>query len=117
MEHEPRIFILPDERNRRLIEPWHENRDDSDLALGPLAGDLFELVKARLSLLVLLTTLVGFLMGWQGPMNYLLLAATLTGTALCACGAAALNQWWERDLDARMKRTQRRPSRETDASE
>ena len=74
-----------------------------------LAGDLFELVKARLSLLVLLTTLVGFLMGWQGPMNYLLLAATLTGTALCACGAAALNQWWERDLDARMKRTQQRP--------
>ena len=63
-------FILPDERNRRLIEPWHENRDDSDLALGPLAGDLFDLVKARLSLLVLLTTLVGFLMGWQGPMNY-----------------------------------------------
>ena len=60
-----------------------------------LAGDLAELVKARLSLLVLLTTLVGFLMGWQGPMNYLLLAATLAGTALCACGAAALNQWWE----------------------
>ncbi len=74
-----------------------------------LVSDLFELVKARLSFLVLLTTLVGFLMGWQGPMNYLLLAATLTGTALCACGAAALNQWWERDFDARMKRTQQRP--------
>jgi len=67
-----------------------------------LVSDLSELVKARLSFLVLLTTLVGFLMGWQGPMNYLLLAATLTGTALCACGAAALNQWWERDFDARM---------------
>ena len=74
-----------------------------------LVSDLSELVKARLSFLVLLTTLVGFLMGWQGPMNYLLLAATLTGTALCACGAAALNQWWERDFDARMKRTQQRP--------
>ena len=44
-----------------------------------LVGDLSELVKARLSFLVLLTTLVGFLMGWQGPMNYLLLAATLDG--------------------------------------
>jgi protoheme IX farnesyltransferase len=74
-----------------------------------LAGDLSELVKAKLSLLVLFTTLVGFLMGWEGPMNYLLLAATLAGTALSACGAAALNQWWERDLDARMKRTQQRP--------
>ncbi len=74
-----------------------------------LAGDLAELVKARLSLLVLLTTLVGFLTAWRGPMDYLLLTATPVGTALCACGAAALNQWWERDWDALMKRTSRRP--------
>ena len=74
-----------------------------------LVSDLAELVKARLSFLVLLTTLVGFLMGWQGPMSYLILTATLVGTAFCACGAAALNQWWERDFDARMKRTQQRP--------
>ncbi len=72
-------------------------------------GDVMTLVKARLSLLVLITTLVGFLLGWQGPLDWLLLAATLTGTALCAGGAAALNQWWERDLDARMKRTRTRP--------
>ncbi len=72
-------------------------------------GDVMELVKARLSLLVLITTLVGFLLGWQGPMDWLLLLATLTGTALCAGGAAALNQWWERDVDARMRRTRNRP--------
>jgi protoheme IX farnesyltransferase len=72
-------------------------------------GDVMELVKARLSLLVLITTLVGFLLGSQGPVNWLVLAATLTGTALCAGGAAALNQWWERDLDALMKRTRGRP--------
>lgn len=74
-----------------------------------VVSDLMELVKARLSMLVLITTLVGFLLGSQGPMNWLLLAATLTGTALCAGGAAALNQWWERDLDALMKRTRARP--------
>ncbi len=74
-----------------------------------LLGDLSELVKLRLSMLVLMTTLVGFLAGWEGPMNYALLAATLIGTALCACGASALNQWWERDFDGRMKRTQQRP--------
>lgn len=74
-----------------------------------LWSDLAELCKARLSFLVLITTLVGFLLGWQGPMDYLLLAATLAGTALCAAGASALNQWWERDLDARMKRTRNRP--------
>lgn len=74
-----------------------------------LGSDLAELAKARLSLLVLLTTLVGFLLGWTGPMNYLLLAATIVGTALCAAGAGALNQWWEREHDALMKRTSNRP--------
>jgi protoheme IX farnesyltransferase len=42
-------------------------------------------------------------------LDWLRLFAALTGTALCAGGAAALNQWWERDLDARMKRTRSRP--------
>jgi heme o synthase len=74
-----------------------------------LLADFGELAKARLSLLVLLTTLVGFLLGWTGPMNFGLLAATLIGTAMCAAGASTLNQWWERDLDARMKRTRDRP--------
>jgi protoheme IX farnesyltransferase len=81
----------------------------ASVRMDTLAADFAELVKARLSLLVLLTTLVGFLLGWSGPMDYLVLTATLVGTALCAGGAAALNQWWERDLDARMKRTRDRP--------
>lgn len=74
-----------------------------------LLDDVLELVKARLSLLVLMTTLVGFLLGWRGPSNWVLLTATLLGTALCAGGASALNQWWERDVDSRMKRTRDRP--------
>lgn len=74
-----------------------------------LLSDLGELSKARLSFLVLLTTLVGFLLGWRGPMDYTLLAATLIGTALSAAGASALNQWIERDLDALMSRTAGRP--------
>lgn len=74
-----------------------------------MLSDLGELSKARLSMLVLLTTLVGFLLGWHGPMDYTLLAATLLGTALSAAGASALNQWIERDLDALMPRTSERP--------
>lgn len=74
-----------------------------------LTGDLAELTKLRLASLVLVTTLVGFLLGWQGPMDFLILAATLLGTGLCAAGAGALNQWWERDHDALMKRTRQRP--------
>ena len=79
---------------------------------GPKMGlwdDVLVLVKARLSLLVLITTLVGFLLGWKGPFDWVVLTATLLGTALCAAGASALNQWWERDIDANMKRTMDRP--------
>ena len=83
-------------------------KDDVTKGSG-LLGDLGDLSKARLSLLVLLTTLVGFLAGWHGPMDWTLLAATLVGTALSAAGASALNQWIERDLDALMPRTADRP--------
>ncbi|HEY1662648.1 MAG TPA: heme o synthase [Verrucomicrobiae bacterium] len=68
-----------------------------------------DLVKARLTTLVLLTTAVGFYIGWQGPMNFVLFFNTLAGTALVAGGAAALNQLLEREYDARMRRTQDRP--------
>ena len=68
-----------------------------------------EIFKARLSALVLLTTAVGFHMGSRDPMDYALLAQTLFGTALLAAGAAALNQYLEREYDARMPRTAHRP--------
>jgi heme o synthase len=68
-----------------------------------------DLVKARLTSLVLVTTAVGFYVGWQGPMNWLLFCNALAGTALVAAGASALNQWLEKDFDAKMRRTQSRP--------
>lgn len=73
-------------------------------------ADLAELVKARLSLLVLATTLVGYWLGQgSGRASWAGLTLTLIGTALSAGGAAALNQWWERDVDALMRRTRTRP--------
>jgi protoheme IX farnesyltransferase len=68
-----------------------------------------DLVKARLTTLVLLTTLVGFYLGWRGAMNYALMLNALAATALVASGASALNQLLERDYDAKMRRTQGRP--------
>jgi protoheme IX farnesyltransferase len=68
-----------------------------------------DLFKARLTFLVLLTTLVGFYLGSRATVNYLLMLHTVLGTALVAAGASALNQLWERDFDARMRRTQDRP--------
>ena len=72
-------------------------------------ADFAELVKARLTLLVLLTTAVGFYLGSHGPVNLLALFHAVFGAALAAAGAAALNQWWERRLDALMHRTKSRP--------
>ena len=43
--------------------------------------------------------------GW----TWLVLLHTTIGTGLIASGTAALNQWWEREADARMPRTQKRP--------
>jgi len=68
-----------------------------------------DLFKARLTSLVLLTTLVGFYLGFRGPVNYLLMLHLLLGTALMASGASALNQLLEREFDAKMRRTQNRP--------
>ncbi|MDH4470775.1 MAG: heme o synthase [Verrucomicrobiae bacterium] len=86
-----------------------EKSEESSQKNHSLRSDLMELIKLRLSLLVLITTLVGFLLGWTGPIDYFLLGVTLLGTGLSACGASALNQWWEHELDALMKRTQDRP--------
>lgn len=72
-------------------------------------SDLMELTKPRITLLVLVTTLVGFYMGSRDGINLLLLFHTILGTALVASGASALNEYVERDLDARMARTRNRP--------
>ncbi|MBA2243047.1 MAG: protoheme IX farnesyltransferase [Chthoniobacterales bacterium] len=72
-------------------------------------ADFAELVKARLTLLVLLTTAVGFYLGAPVGFQALELFHVVFGTALAAAGAAALNQWWEYQLDALMHRTRTRP--------
>ncbi|HUZ07902.1 MAG TPA: heme o synthase [Candidatus Paceibacterota bacterium] len=68
-----------------------------------------DLVKARLTTLVLLTTAVGFYIGWRGAMDFSLFFNTLAATGLVAAGASALNQLLEREFDAKMRRTQDRP--------
>ena len=86
-----------------------ESQPETRSALLKFIRDLIELVKARLTLLVLLTTAVGFYLGAEGPINWTALLHTVLGTAAAAAGAAALNQWWEYKLDAMMDRTRSRP--------
>ena len=71
--------------------------------------DWSELCKLRLTSLVLLTTLVGLYCGSAGRLEPWRTFFTLLGTVLVAAAAAALNEWLERDLDAKMERTARRP--------
>jgi len=58
---------------------------------------------------VLITAAAGFYLGAAGHVNLVLLASTLIGTALVAGGTNAWNQIRERDVDALMARTRRRP--------
>ena len=71
--------------------------------------DFLALTKPRVVLMVLVTTTVGFYLGSPSPPDWLRLLPTLLGTALAAGGTIALNQFLERDVDARMERTRRRP--------
>jgi protoheme IX farnesyltransferase len=74
-----------------------------------LASDLSELTKARLTFMVLLTTLAGYCLANRGPFDWVRLGHTLLGTALVAVCSSILNQALERKTDALMRRTQVRP--------
>jgi len=70
--------------------------------------DLLLLSKARLCSMVLITTMVGYLLAVP-TVDWVVLLATMVGTTLTAFGANALNQYREREVDARMERTRLRP--------
>jgi heme o synthase len=80
--------------------------------------DYIELTKPRITWLILMSTGIGYFFGlpkagqwwafvlaipWTGLLN------TILGTGLIASGTAALNQWFEREADRRMRRTAGRP--------
>ncbi len=67
------------------------------------------LTKPDVTFLVVITTIAGFYLGSNGPIDWVLMLHTLAGTLLVACGTAALNQYVERKMDAVMRRTASRP--------
>ncbi len=71
--------------------------------------DYLELTKPEVTSLVVISTAAGFYLGSKGSPDLMLLLQTLVGTALVAGGTAALNQFFEREDDAKMRRTARRP--------
>jgi protoheme IX farnesyltransferase len=80
--------------------------------------DYIELTKPRITWLILMSTGIGYYFGlpagetWWGflaGIPYWALFHTICGTGLIASGTAALNQWYERDADRKMRRTSQRP--------
>ena len=71
--------------------------------------DYLALTKPGITRHVVVTAAAGFYLGTTGTLDWERLAALVAGTALVSGGTNALNQWWERDVDARMPRTRLRP--------
>jgi protoheme IX farnesyltransferase len=74
----------------------------------PMVRDLVALTKPRITGLVLATGAVGATLA-PGRVAPSTLVLSLIGTALIVGSANALNMWWERDVDALMARTRKRP--------
>ena len=75
-------------------------------------SDYMSLTKPRILLMILLTVGVAMLAAKQirgTAVSWLLCFNTLFATGMIAASASTLNQWWERDRDALMPRTQKRP--------
>jgi protoheme IX farnesyltransferase len=71
--------------------------------------DYIALTKPRVTWLILVSTGIGYYFGARFGWSLASLFHTIAGTCLIASGTAALNQWYEREADARMRRTQMRP--------
>lgn len=90
-------------------------RSDTDTAAASIGVmpsallDYVELTKPSVVWLILMSTVVGFYLGSSDTLPVALLLHTLIATALLAGGTGALNQWWERVSDAKMRRTENRP--------
>ncbi|MGB8167812.1 MAG: heme o synthase [Chthoniobacteraceae bacterium] len=74
-----------------------------------IVSDLMVLVKARLSLMVIVTTFVGGCMASGARLDWLLLFNVILGTTLAASAASVMNQYLESNVDRLMERTRYRP--------
>lgn len=69
----------------------------------------YELTKPGITFSVVISMLVGFVLGSAAGIDYILMLHATIGTYLIAAGTAANNQFLEWRLDSKMKRTQKRP--------
>ena len=95
----------------RASSGWRGRRSGAS-AIGRTSArlaDYVALTKPRLNLLVVATSAAGYYLGATRALDLWPMAQAVAGTALVAGGAAVLNQVYERDTDALMRRTRTRP--------
>src|SRR5262245_57213764 len=92
-----------------MISPEMAEMAEKPVSLGKKLGAFFELTKPRIAIMLVLTAAAGFYLGSGAQFNWLLFVNSMAGITLLAFGVAALNQYWERDLDKLMERTAKRP--------
>lgn len=71
--------------------------------------EYIELTKPRVTWLILMSAGVGFYFGMRAAFDAWAFGFTILGTGLLASGTFTLNQWYEREADAKMRRTKHRP--------
>src|SRR5258708_26164624 len=96
-----------------VTEQLASSRAQSGRFWGSTLSDYWALTKPEVNFLILITTGVGFYLGCGNearPLSVISLFNTLLGTLLVASGTGTLNQYIEREFDAQMRRTARRPA-------
>jgi protoheme IX farnesyltransferase len=96
-----------------VTEPASRAEQERPRAASALLSDYLALTKPEVNFLILITTFVGFYLGCASagrPFSITGLFNTLLGTLLVASGTGTLNQYIEREFDAQMRRTARRPA-------
>ncbi len=90
------------EHTKGGVAPLPYSEDPSEVR------DWFQLLKPRVMTLVVFTGLVGLVVA-PGHLHPVLAATAILCIAVAAGAAGAINMWYDRDIDAVMRRTQSRP--------
>ena len=87
----------------------HQNMTGTtDELYGPSVADFWNLLKPRVMSLVIFTGFAGMFLA-PASIHPLLFVISLFAIAAGAGASGAINQWYDRDIDAVMQRTQNRP--------
>jgi len=77
--------------------------------MATVIGQIWSVFKLRISLAIVLSALAGYAVTPGGTMSGIELTILSLAVLAASASAGALNQYWERDIDAKMARTKNRP--------